>query len=136
MKSLPRYRLDPDQQRGYLSSMAILRSLLLTLMIVAFLPWGAFSAKFALSVELALDDSQTLVAPGKFDTDKSVVADRSKRCKGPSLPGSPCGPAVIATQSVDVPDYNRLPTQSRFIRHVDLLEGVASAAVLDPPILV
>lgn len=136
MKTLPRYRMDPDQHRSYLSSMGILRTVLLTLMIVAFLPWGAFSAKFVLSVELALDDSQTLVAPGKFDTDKSLVSDRSKRCKGPSLPGSPCGPAVIATQSGDVPDYNRRPTQARFRRHVHLLEGVASAAVLDPPILV
>jgi hypothetical protein len=116
--------------------MAILRSVLLMLMIVAFLPWGAFSAKFVLSVESALDDSQTLVAPGKYETDKSVVAVKAKRCKGPSLPGSPCGPSVIATQSVDVPDYNRLPTQARFIRHIDLLEGVSSAAFLDPPILV
>jgi len=135
VKTLHRFWLDPDQQRGYLHSMAILRSFILTLMIVAFLPWGAFSAKFAVPAKIGLDESQTLVAPGPFDADLPVVADRSKRCKGPSLPGSPCGPAMIATPSVDAQEYIRPPTQARYALQDHHLESVDDPAVLDPPIL-
>lgn len=113
----------------------ILRSLLLMLMIVAFLPWGAFSAKFGVSDDSNGQTSQAVAASEVSHADAPAVSDRAKGCKGPALPGSPCGPSVIAVPPVGQVGINPSITKAVFHWRDDRFEAADRPAVLDPPIL-
>lgn len=115
--------------------MTLLRPLLLMVMIVAFLPWGAFSAKFAVAGNAEATASETIIAVDPSGAENPVVVDRPKRCKGSALPGSPCGPAIIATLSVEEPTIVQPFSKAMYIWREDHLDGTDDPAVLDPPIL-
>ena len=72
--------------------MRLLRLLLLLLMLVAVLPWGAYvngSARFAATAPAAAaGDALAPEARGE----RRVVLGAERPCRKGTLPGSPCGP--------------------------------------------
>lgn len=72
--------------------MRILRTLLILTLAVAVLPWGAWTgARPPVPPEAAELAAAQVVPPP--DTGEAAV--RKTRCRGPALPGSPCGPLFV-----------------------------------------
>lgn len=115
--------------------MTFLKTLLVSVMVVAFLPWGAFTAKFATSVQSGIAGFETSVEQDTPTTDATLLVSGMKRCKGPALPGSPCGPIVILFSRVDIPDVAPVVSQILFAFSVVRLRGEDHETLLDPPIL-
>lgn len=115
--------------------MSVMRSLLLTIMIIAFLPWGAFSANFALATATEISGSEKLLSPDPSGADRAVVVANAKRCKGPALLGSPCGPAMIVTIPAKEPAIIESHSKAKFAWRSDRLDGTDDSSTLDPPIL-
>lgn len=115
--------------------MGFLKALFVSVMIVALLPWGAFTPKFATSVQSGIAGFETSVQQRATTTDAKLLVSGKKHCKGPALLGSSCGPVIVLGARVDVPDVAPVPTQIRFALSVVRLRGVSDETLLDPPIL-
>ena len=82
--------------------MHMLRLILLCCLMVLVLPWGADSATFgAKAGNGAFEDASARGGEGcapaqaiacKEVGDAGMIAPPPRRCRGPALPGSPCGP--------------------------------------------
>lgn len=69
-----------------------LRALLLVLLVVAVLPWGAFASAHAVPVP---GDTQRDASTQIMDIptqNEAAAIGLQRRCHGPALPGSPCQP--------------------------------------------
>ena len=80
--------------------MSTLTRLVLLLSVLALLPLGSFAAKFGTSPRSIAVIAATAISPQR-DTPalspaatEKTFASAPSRCKGPSLPGSPCDPAL------------------------------------------
>lgn len=74
------------------AGMAILRVILLTLLMLAALPWGAYAAGRLPPVAARPDAPLPLVLAGQG----AQAAARPHRCRGLMLPGSPCFAELLA----------------------------------------
>lgn len=120
--------------------MAMLRSLAILILVLAVLPWGAYSgalasqSRFQQTSGLAVEDSEAApvaVSIGGLRDGTSVVP-KPKRCRTAVLIGSPCGPDIALLGSalsldLTVDDNAVLPAGGT------QLTGVKPAGSLDPP---
>lgn len=67
--------------------MILLRTLLLSLLILTVMPWGAYVAKRG----APLPDAVSAVSAARADAPAGIEAG-SRKCRTATLPGSPCGP--------------------------------------------
>ena len=99
----PPRALDTPTLAWQVRAMSTLTRLILLLSVLALLPLGSFAAKFGTSPRIAgisahFDDTATspqrdTPALSPAATEKTFASAHG-RCKGPSLPGSPCDPAL------------------------------------------
>ncbi|WP_156025970.1 hypothetical protein [Sulfitobacter sp. 20_GPM-1509m] len=77
--------------------MTVLRALLLALMVLVVMPWGAFSAVYPALAQpahaSASDASQVSAVPASVERPR-------KRCRTATLPGSPCAQDIRLHDSV------------------------------------
>ncbi len=101
-------------------------------MIVAVLPWGAFTAQFPAPAGRAAEATIVSVVGAEKEAEvKSLKA--SKRCKGPALLGSPCGPQTIISGPDSVVLSLPRVSEARFARTDIRLTGTFEEKALDPP---
>jgi hypothetical protein len=98
--------------------------LIVTVLLLALLPWGSFVPKFG-SVLQRNAQVQTDVAALPF-----VAAP--KLCKGPFLPGTPCHP-VLAVMAADVRLDAVRPVAPRHRTTWQAKRGRQPSVVLEPP---
>ena len=90
--------------------MAGFRSLALFTLIMALLPWGAHTSAFAARTltenrfALAVSQTSQEAVSVQEQTISVLAAPISKRCHGPAVLGSPCGPlAVVPGETIILP---------------------------------
>jgi len=113
--------------------MGLVRTFLALVMIVAMLPWGAFTAQFPTAVKPAAELSMASVVADVAEPDVRSFKD-VKRCKGPAMPGSPCGPQTIIGVSVSVVASPPRMSTAWFAQADAQLNGTFDETALDPPI--
>lgn len=72
--------------------MAVLRVILLTLLMFAAMPWGAYAAGRLPSAAMPQETPQPLALAGQA----AQAPARPHRCRGAMLPGSPCFAELLA----------------------------------------
>lgn len=72
--------------------MAVLRMILLTLLMLAAMPWGAYAAGRLPSAAMQHETPQPLALAGQA----AQAPARPHRCRGAMLPGSPCFAELLA----------------------------------------
>ena len=99
-------------------------------LIVVFLPWGAFTAKFPTPINTDGQISQVSIGPDRTEAEIKVA----KHCKGPAVLGSPRGPQLF--ESVPQPDFRLGPQVSApwFVTMQVRLKSTFDGPELDPPI--
>ena len=128
------YRVDLVVCVGLLTARVWLRTILAMVLIVAILPWGAFTAQFPGAVKPAAELSMASVV-SDIAGPKYRYVKAAKRCKGSALPGSPCGPQTIIGVSVSVVVPPPSSSEARFARANTRLNGTFDETAFDPPIL-
>ena len=128
------YTVDFGISFGSTAAMGLLRTILALVMIVAILPWGAFTAPFPTPAKPAAEVSITSLVAAVAEPEVRFFK-AAKRCKGPSLPGSPCGPQTIISGPASVVFSPPRVTGVRFARADTRLNGTFDETALDPPIL-
>ncbi|GGL59226.1 hypothetical protein GCM10011392_12140 [Wenxinia marina] len=106
--------------------MSRLRLTLLAFLCLALLPWGAFARAFPAPPQPAAAEAVT-------DGAVTAILTFERHCKGPALPGSPCGhdhgQLPTAAPAMPVPPGGLLPRTYADLR----LAGRAPPGSLDPP---
>lgn len=113
--------------------MVSLRTIFMAVMIVAILPWGASTAEFAAPIKPTAELSGVPVSVDAAEPDGKAVR-AAKRCKGPALPGSPCGPQILADLPPAGVDVEPRVSAAWFAPADVRLDGTFDEAALDPPI--
>lgn len=118
--------------------MAFVRSIFIFILILAVMPWGAYTTARAAQIQqhtrLAADIHDTDQIAASPDTQQTAasVAPMRKRCHGPALLGSPCGPyATIPASTLPLSPLNSVAS---VLSEVGTLpSGVTPRGTLDPP---
>jgi hypothetical protein len=120
--------------------MALFRSLAIFILVLAVMPWGAYSGALASQSRLqqtpglAIADSDAApvaVSIGGLRVG-TFVAPKPKRCRTAVLIGSPCGPDIAlpgSALSLDLTDADNAVLSAGGTQ----LTGVKPAGSLDPP---
>ena len=118
--------------------MVIVRSIAIFILILAVMPWGAYTTARAAQIQ-----QQTRIAAAIHDTDQiaaspdtqqtvASVAPMRKRCHGPALLGSPCGPyATIPASTVPLSPVTSVASVLSGVG--TLPSGGIPRGTLDPP---
>lgn len=107
-----------------------LRLILLGLLLFALLPWGAYARPLGPTGAQAFQSAETVTSAIAPQSDaKATVA---RRCRGPALLGSSCGPDIglVAVQApLSAPGH----TRPRWLATTQPLKGVVVFGPTDPP---
>lgn len=118
--------------------MAGFRSLALFTLIMALLPWGAHTSAFAARTltenrfALAVSQTSQEAVSVQEQTISVLAAPISKRCHGPAVLGSPCGPQAVVPDEILMPT----PTETIATLHPGIDKppaGMKPPSSLDPP---
>jgi hypothetical protein len=118
--------------------MARFRSIALLILILAIMPWGAYTSALAAHAQkvtgstFGLSDAAHDGASIHERTMSVVAAPKGKRCHGPAVLGSPCGPQAV------VPAETTLVTPAEAIAAIrpgagKLPLGMKPPGTLEPP---
>lgn len=108
--------------------MMLLRALLVMVLVLAVMPWGAFAT------EVARLDRAAATAPEATPLDRQAGAELtlSRRCPGPALPGAPCHPdAGLLPGAMTAPGSEAARTRAPAA--ILPQEGGGPQRILDPP---
>ena len=133
MKHYRPFAVDLGLNVGSTANMIWLRTIFMVVMIVAILPWGAFTAQFASPIKPTAEVSGVSVSVDVAEPEVKAVR-AAKRCKGPALPGSPCGPQVLAIVPAAGADVEPRVSVAWFTPADVRLGGTFDETALDPPI--
>ena len=113
------------------------RSLALLLLVLAVMPWGAYSGATTLQSGVQQDAGfvgagpDSAVSSGEF-RNGIAFAPKPKRCRTAILLGAPCGPDLALPGSVLSPDLTGVD-DAVLLAGETQLAGVKLAGSLDPP---
>ena len=113
--------------------MVWLRAIFMMVMLVAILPWGAFTAQFASPIKPAAEVSGGGISVDVAEPDVKAVR-AAKRCKGPAIPGSPCEPQILVIVPAAGADVEPRVSVAWFTPADVRLGGTFDETALDPPI--
>ncbi len=113
--------------------MVWMRTIFMMVMIVTILPWGAFAAQFVSPMKPAAEVSGVSVSGDVAEPDAKAVRV-AKRCKGPALPGSPCGPQILVNVPAAGEDVAPRVSVAWFTPADVRLDSTFDETALDPPI--
>lgn len=103
------------------------------MLVLAVLPWGAWIGAHSVAPRIghALAASADQALPPLPDT----AIKAAKRCRGPALPGAPCGPDMAPTAETPAPAPDVGPASAWLARAEVRGSGLPPPGFLDPPIL-
>lgn len=126
-------RVDGPGRGGYPGHMVLIRHMLCLLLVLAVLPWGAWSGAHgpAQGIAHAVAAPADQALPPPPDTAIKAV----KRCRGPALPGAPCGLDIAPAAETPAPAPAAGPASAWLARVQVRGTGLPPPGFLDPPIL-
>jgi hypothetical protein len=121
-------RLDAGGCIWKMSGMKNLSAAILSLLVLALLPWGAFGHAYPAR---ASDMAQMAVEERAAQTTIAEAAPQ-RRCHGPALPGYPCQhDHAVPPAGIDVPAGGRASLS--WPGGTPALQGIEPPGLLDPP---
>lgn len=121
-------------------SFKLVRSFLSVLLVLAVLPWGAFASSHSHDLASGSDvrpiasdnDTPAVVEPRAEASMMTVAATNRERCRGTGLPGSACGPDMLASERQSDPPSDFLSDKLK-AEMGEHRPGLTLPGVLDPP---